>query len=129
MKKVIFAVAATLLYLPAAHAFELCFAYTHGRCFKTIETPAKRITLQQYGGMSDSEAVITAQEIKTLEKEIATFYAGAKYALVKKAKSCSRPLVYRVSSKEEIRCLERLKKQDSEKLLSLMTRVSLASKP
>ncbi len=118
-----------LLIANSANAFELCFAYTHGRCFKTVETPAKRITLQQYGGMSDSEAVITPQEIKALEKDLANFYVSVKYASVKSARSCGKPLVYKASKKEEVRCLERIKKADSEKLLSLISRISLASKP
>lgn len=119
----------TLLFSEASNAFELCFAYAHGRCFKTNETSTKRSTLQQYGGLSDSEAVITPQEIKALEKDIATFYTNVKYAAVKSAKSCGKPLVYRVSKKEDIRCLDRMKKGDNDKLLSLITRISLASKP
>ncbi len=85
---------------------------------------------RQYGGMSDSEAFLPVTEQNRLHKEITAFFRKVSYAKAKKVKSCSKPFVLReTKSAENIRCLERLKKRDAEKLLSLVTQVSLASKP
>ncbi len=87
---------------------------------------------RQYGGMSDSEAFLPEAEQKRLHKEITAFFTKVGYAKAKKVKSCSKPFVLRETKKtpsENIRCLERLKKTDTAKLLSLVTQVSLASKP
>ncbi len=110
-----------------ATPFELCFANRHGRCFRTSEAGMFR----QYGGMSDSEAFLPETEQRRLFKDISAFFTKVGYAKAKMVKSCSNPFVFREMKEAtaEIRCLERLKKADSEKLLSLITQVSLASKP
>ena len=91
------------------------------------------MTLRQYGGLSDSEAAVSDAELKVLQKDISAFYSKISYAKAKKAKSCAKPLVFRALAitpvSENVRCLEKLKRSDSERLLSLVTRISLASKP
>lgn len=114
-------------------SFEFCFATNHGRCFRTVQNSAGTITLLQYGGLSDSKAVIAESDVKFLEQDIVKFYSKTAYAKAKKIKVCAKPLTFRILAgapvTENIRCLERLKRPDSEKLLSLVTRISLSSKP
>lgn len=114
-------------------SFELCFAQSHGRCFRTVLNSSGTMTLRQYGGLSDSEATITDFELKTLQKDISTFFNKVSYSKAKKIKTCSKPLAFRALASglvtENVRCLEKLKRADSERLLSLVTTISLASKP
>ena len=116
--------------------FELCFASRNGRCFQTFKTEDGKLLVRQFGGLSDSENSITSPGIATLKKDIASFYALSAYAKPVKTRLCKRPLVFKTQREKtgtdllsETRCLERLKSKDSEKLLSLVSKISLASKP
>lgn len=116
--------------------FELCFASQGGRCFQTFKTEDGKLLLRQFGGLSDSEASITPPQIGTLKKDIASLYASSAYAKPLKTRPCKRPLVFKTQREKvgtdllsQTRCLERLKPVDSEKLLSLVSKISLASKP
>ena len=114
-------------------SFELCFASTHGRCFRTVGNSAGTMTLKQYGGLSDSEAPIAESDIKFLQQDVVKFFSKTDYAKAKKVRSCAKPLTFLILAGgpviENVRCLERLKRADSERLLSLVTRISLSSKP
>lgn len=107
--------------------FELCFSSQHGRCFQTLTDDGK-LRLRQFGGLSDSEAIVTNEQVIALKKEVSSFYNSTAYAKPRKVSRCTRPLVLK-SPGQETRCLEKLKPKDSDKLLSLISRVSLASKP
>ena len=114
-------------------SFELCFASTHGRCFRTTLNASGAMTLRQFGGLSDSEAVLSEPELAALQKQTSDFFNKVSYAKAKRIKSCSKPLAFRILARgpvtENILCLERLKAADSDRLLSLIAKMSLASKP
>ena len=107
--------------------FELCFSALHGRFFQTLTEDGK-LRLRQFGGLSDSEAIVTNDQIAALKKEVSSFYSATAYATPRKISRCNRPLVFKTAGRET-RCLEKLKTKDSDKLLSLVSKISLASKP
>lgn len=138
---------------PSETRFELCFAGNHGRCFKTMNAGM----FVQYGGASNSEAFLSETDKINLQRNIERFFKTIAYTKASTPKNCAKPFVFRLTKNsaaangnaetpngtsstaattnknsvttESVRCLEKLKKTDSDKLLSLVTEVSLASKP